>query len=586
MNRIFPAVIVFALAACSGPVEPDKDQSEGTQTYTDPIVLDASGFLDEIPDDHTVVTARQIGVERLFNNLGLSMNSRSNYLKQIEIPEPGVYHLFVSSHGQPGSTFRIAIDDRVIENDLGDDSLTFEKAGTFDLKQGPVDIRIMRIERSPVFDVLVLTKNENFSEADLQNLQLHPEVEVLKEYQIPRAHSVKFGDLTGDGKTDFMVVTREYSTHAFDHDGEELWRYTAPEEGADKRGQFEAPGLVWDLDGDGAAEALHWRMIEGREWLVASDGQSGEIKFRTPWPTKPMPHVYNNFRLAVGNLSGDEYPDDILVFTDMGDSINITAYDRELSLLWQVGKALKKDHLGHYVYPVDLDNDGADEVVVGSLVLDEDGSEIWNRLDLFYDHHDHADSYDFIDLTGNGKLDIVAACSDVGVIAYEGMTGRILWQNVAEHTQQIEAGDFIGRRDGLEIAAGARIYGNRRAGEPYLWAQVHWFDESGQLLGKWPGNPLNGNPVFVKGDWRGEGREELFWYRFHMGEDLRGKLYFGESVYHMLDFMGRGAEEVITLDNYILKVYGCRCVEPGQTRKRSPEYLKKRMANHSHYGNG
>ena len=53
------------------------------------------------------------------------MNSRSNYIKQIGISDPGAYHLFVRSHGQPGSGFRIAVGDQVIENDLGDDQPRF-----------------------------------------------------------------------------------------------------------------------------------------------------------------------------------------------------------------------------------------------------------------------------------------------------------------------------------------------------------------------------------------------------------------------------------------------------------------------------
>ena len=90
---------------------------------------------------------------------------------------------------------------------------------------------------------------------------------------------------------------------------------------------------------------------------------------------------------------------------------------------------------------------------------------------------------------------------------------------------------------------GARTYGNREAGEPYLSAQVWWFDSAGELVSKWPGKPVNGNPVFVKGDWRGDGGEALFWYKFRMQADGTGQLYFGEQVFHMFDFLGDAAEE-------------------------------------------
>ena len=83
-----------------------------------------------------------------------------------------------------------------------------------------------------------------------------------------------------------------------------------------------------------------------------------------------MPHEYNNFRLAVAKLSGD-YPTNIFAFTDSGGIISITAFSKELKQLWQHVERKKKDHLGHYVYAVDLNKDGIDEVLVTSaLALD------------------------------------------------------------------------------------------------------------------------------------------------------------------------------------------------------------------------
>ncbi|MGH8019381.1 MAG: MATE family efflux transporter [Opitutaceae bacterium] len=40
-----------------------------------------------------------------------------------------------------------------------------------------------------------------------------------------------------------------------------------------------------------------------------------------------------------------------------------------MKLLWKHTEEKLKDHLGHYVYPIDLDGDGIDEVVVSALVL-------------------------------------------------------------------------------------------------------------------------------------------------------------------------------------------------------------------------
>ena len=106
----------------------------------------------------------------------------------------------------------------------------------------------------------------------------------------------------------------------------------------------------------------------------------------------------------------------------------------------------------------------------------------------------------------------------------------------AEHSQQLEVGNFLRGIPWPHIAVDARTYA--RNGEAGLGGQVHWFDAKGNLLSKWPANPLNGNPDFVKGDWRGDGREELFWYKFKMTDEGRGVLYFKQDVYHMFDFLG------------------------------------------------
>lgn len=579
----FGLVVLLLIWMAFGRENP-KPSAGITADTSKTVIVDASDFMDRLQKDHSITDASQLDVEWLFNNTGLVMGTRSNYVEKVSIPESGTYHLYVRSQGTEDSYFRVAVNDTVIESNVGDGSLTWEKAGTFELQKGRSDVRLMRIENSPVLDVLVLTRKEDFPEEELKPLQLNPDVKLLQTYDIPRAQVVKFGDLSGDGRMDFIVLTPEYSIYAFDHDGEELWSWKAPEEYSRQRASFEAPGLVWDLDNDGNAEAIHWRQNDGQEWLVAADGSTGEIKYRTPWPTKPLPHVYNNFRLAVGNLDGG-YPDEIVVFTDMGGQINITAYDHELNKIWQHEEMKKKDHLGHYVYPVDLNGDNIDEVVAGSIVLDASGEEIWNRFDLIYDHHDHVDSYRFADLDGDGETEIVTAHSEFGTAAFEAMTGEMIWQDMAEHTQQIETGDFIDGIEAPQVAVGARTYGNRNIGEPYLWSQIQWYKPNGDLLLIWPEKPINGNPVFVKGDWDGDGEQDLFWHKFKMNEQGKGDFYFSEMVYHMFDFMGNSAEEVVTLENGKLRIYGSR--KAGQAslseRDKNPEYLKNEVANHTHY---
>lgn len=593
---IISAAAALLVLSTAGSLLLPQSQPNRPPSLPATVILDDSAFYEHMPKG-TIIT--QAGSSQgaqnrpqagalppgswLFNNTGLVMRSQAYIQTRADIPEDGTYHLFVRSHGANDSSFRIYIGDRQTTAIFGNEPLAWKPGGSFELKKGRIDVVLSRVvlgrASGSTFDALVLTKKADFGEEDLRASELPADVALLKEYTIPRSSAVKFGDVDGDGRSDFFVLTRNYAGHMFDHQGRELWSYENEEDGARERGGFEAPGLLWDLDRDGMAEAVHYRLKGGKEWLVISDGRTGATKHETPWPTPPMPHVYNNFRLAVARLSGD-YPTNILVFTDSGGQISITAYTKELQQLWQHVEKKKKDHLGHYVYAVDLNRDGIDEVVASMIVLDARGRVLWHRFDLLDDNHDHCDSFRFYDLDGDGELEIVAPASEEGVLVFRARDGRLLWRHAAEHTQQLEVGSFLRGIRGPVIAANARTYA--RNGEAGLAAQVHWFDAKGNLLSKWPANPLNGNPDFVKGDWKGDGKEELFWYKFRMTEEGKGVLYFKQDAYHMFDFIGNGAEQVIARGGTSLLVYGYRHVKARPGVKRDFNYWK-RVANHTHY---
>ena len=603
----FLAATALCVLAAFGPAGAGRPRAGAAQArpassrQAATVVVDDSAFYEHMPKGTIITQARAQGPGQqpgagqqqqqgalpqgawLFKNSGLVMRSQAYLYAKADIPEAGTYHLFVRSHGGGDSSFRVSVGDRQPATLFGDEPLRWKRGGAFELKRGLTDVVLSRVVLGEAvgstFDVLVLTKDAGFAEDDLKPLELHEDVALLKEYTIPRSSAVKFGDVDGDGRTDFFVVTGNYDGRVFDHDGRELWSYQNEQEGARARAGFEAPGLVWDFDRDGAAEVVHYRLAGGKEWLVVSDGRTGVVKHKTEWPTRPMPHEYNNFRLAVAQLAGD-YPGNILAFTDSGGTISITAYAADLRQLWQHVERRKKDHLGHYVYALDLNRDGVDEVVASPVVLDARGRVVWNRFDLFDDNHDHCDSFRFHDLDGDGELELLAPLSEAGVVVFRARDGALVWRHPAEHSQQLEVGDFLRGAAGPHVAVNARTYA--RNGEAGLGGQVHWFDARGRLLSKWPANPLNGNPDFVKGDWRGDGRAELFWYRFRLTEEGRGVLYFKQDAYHMFDFMGTGADQVIARGATTLQVYGYRHAKPKTGVRRDVSY-RKRVANHTHY---
>ena len=547
------------------------------------VIIPASDFIQEIPRGNIIADAGTLNAPWIFNNTALVLKSKTNMQVRVLVPEAGTYTLFVRSQGEKSTSFKVAINDKVTATSFGHGPLSWQAGGTFELPTGPAYVKLTRIEIGPVVDVLVLSKNAGLTEEALRPYQLPADVQLLKQYTIPLANAVKFGDVNGDGQTDFLVLEPDFSAHVFDHSGRELWAYQAPTEYVKERSEFVAPGVLWDFNHDGRAEVVHWRFIEGQEWLVVADGRSGKILRKTPWPTQPLPHLYNNFRLAIAHLHAGP-ANDLVAYTDMGGTENVSAYSADLKPLWQHTEHRKKDNLGHYIYPVDLNGDGLDEVLVGSLLLDTNGKEIWNRFDLLPDNHDHADSYKFIDINGDGKLDIATANSETGVFVYEAMTGKIIWQNTAEHSQQLAVGHSLKNVAGPQVVVGGRTYGNRAADEPGLSSQLYWFDNAGKLVKKWPGNPINGNPDFVRGNWRGDGSTDLFWHKFRLNDVGTGELYFPDTVFHMFDFMGQGAEEVITLSQGRLSIYGSRsAIHSGKDSKKNPEYLRNTVVNHTHY---
>ncbi|WP_342645628.1 hypothetical protein [Mucilaginibacter sp. CSA2-8R] len=546
------------------------------------VIIPASSFLDRMPKGDVIADATPNAW--YFNNTALVLNSLTNLITWVNIPEAGKYYMYVRSSGGKGKGFKVVVANQVTPEKYGDTTLNFKRGSAFDLKPGRTVIKITRINPSPVVDVIVLSKNPNLKEEDITPYQLSPDVVLLKEYKLPVFPGLpKFGDVDGDKKTDFLVLSPDFSAAMFDNSGKQLWAYQAPAENTRLRSEFEAPGVLWDFNHDGKAEVVHWRFIDGKEWLVMANGQTGAIIRKVEWPTQPLPHVYNNFRLAVAKLTPGA-PNQLIVFTDMGGTINVNAYDADLKMLWQHTKKRAKDNLGHYIYPVDINKDGIDEVLVGSLLLDAKGKEIWNRFDLVNDNHDHADSYKLADVDHDGKTDIVISNSETGVYAIKGMTKEIIWQNVAEHSQQLDVGDFLDGTPGPQTVIGGRTY-SKVPGEPYLSSQLFWFDNKGNLVNMWPhGFPLNGNPNFVSGNWQGDGKRQVFWYKFKLNRKGEGELYFPDQVYHMFDFTGRGVDEVITIGRGVMRVFGSRAAKhSGKDQKADLRYLQLNVVNHTHY---
>jgi FG-GAP repeat protein len=565
------------------------------------VVLDAAQFLAELPAGDTAANGPQGGrgfrgpaapgaaapaaprppAQFTFEEFAINLAAPTPFSAKADIPAAGTWYLYVRSRcAAVGGSFHVSVGGVPSPETFGaarPGTSIFKSGGSFNLPAGPLKITLTDIHPGISFDVLLLSTRPDLKESDLAPLQYPDDIVLLKEYHFPvQIDGVKFGDLNGDGKMDLVVLTPNYSTYAYDNSGRELWHYDAPKTGTVQRSEFEAPGSVWDFDQTGKAEVVAWRMIDDKEWLTMADGETGEIRHKVPWPTQPIPHVYNNFRTAIAKFHPG-YPDTLLVYTDSGGLVSLNAYGPALNLLWSYSHKRLKDYHGHYIYPFDINGSGIDSVYIAHVMLDANGHEIWNNYAEFPDNHDHIDSARFLDLYGDGGLELITGQSDVGTVVYDARTGKLLWQRFANHNQKIEAGNYRNDVPGPQIVASSRFYTNG------LGALLRWYDVKGNRIDFWPYNPIPGNPNFVKGDFKGDGHNVLFWQRFRIEPDGTGTLAFPDEVFHMFDFMGTGNDQVITLNrNGTVRVYGYKNAIQ-HPPKRDPLYLAHSVSNHTHY---
>jgi hypothetical protein len=619
---------VFLCTACLA-VLPVSAQQELTLVHHDAahqvpgtLVIPAADFIANIPSGDSNDGRFPAGVW-FFNNSTVNMSVPNDLVATEQVKEAGVYHLFVRSVGTATSLFQVKIDGKTDAGSYGKGPVAWVRGGDYTLKPGKIEVRLTSITPHPSINVLLLTKNAEMKEADLKALELPPEVKLLHEYTIANSNIVKFGDVDGSGKFAIVDITNDYSTIVYANDGHELWRWTAPPTTqGDPRGN-EAAGILWDFHHTGKDELAHWReSSDGKEWLVLADGLTGKVIKQVPWPAPALPHVDNNYRMAVAKFHKEsDGPDTLLVFTDTGGTITLAAYDKDLNELWRHMEHRDKDYFGHYIYPYDVNGDGIDEVVISHLCLDANGKEVWNNGKYFSKNNDHMDAMEFFDINGDGKPELLVGQSDVGTIAYNAQNGDMLWQNLSDHSQQITAGYILGDSKRPQVVTNGRTYGPPRpppvpgaaprvpgggggggfrgqatppgeigVGGGGLGAQLYWFDNVGRLLETWPAHPLSGNPNFVRGDWFGTGKRTYFWFRFKLEPDGNATMYFKGEAYHMFDFDHIGSEQVITLEggggfgpggSQTMRVYGYANAVPHAVT-RDAEY-RRTIANHTHY---
>ncbi len=244
---------------------------------------------------------------------------------------------------------------------------------------------------------------------------------------------VGISDLDGDGVFDY-VIKQPGAGHGLDpgtvghspdtfkleayngRTGEFMWRYDLGWNMT--MGVWWTPYITGDFDGDGRAEvALKMApyaatpedamideggfVLEGPESLVVLDGTTGEEIARTDWVERGDPARWgddrgnrvNRNQIGVARLDGDRLS--ILAARGTYTLMYVDAWnlvDGELVKVWRwFGDENDPPIRGqgaHGMHVFDFDGDGREEIALGSVMLDDDGTTLWaNGLghpDVFY----------------------------------------------------------------------------------------------------------------------------------------------------------------------------------------------------------
>jgi hypothetical protein len=94
----------------------------------------------------------------------------------------------------------------------------------------------------------------------------------------------------------------------------------------------------------------------------------------------------------------------------------------------------------------DVDGDGLDELLIGSVCVNPDASIRW-ALPL---EKTHTDRRTICDVNGDGRMEQVLAFEVEGVVVSD-LDGKLLWTHPVDHCGEACVGKFFGDRLGLQI---------------------------------------------------------------------------------------------------------------------------------------
>jgi len=396
---------------------------------------------------------------------------------------------------------------------------------------------------------------------------------------------MRLGDINGDGKMEIVMAEpmpqpgaytpqQVVCITAFDLKGKQLWQYGTP--GTSHGASSDIPIQVFDMDGDGKSEIF--ANMSSTEMTVL-DGTTGTLLRKIP-----LPQDGANDSIAIANLRGKPWPQDLLLKTRYSqnwaivgiDDTTTTPVTKAGTVLWH-HQFLPSDSsgsdrgTGHFPLIYDWDHDGKDEVMAGYFFLESDGTQVWttnttSKPELTM----HADCLATADVDGDPSNGYEIVVGGNVAAMFHWKDGSQIWEdsNTVED-QQMGIGEYRSDSPGLEVVLLDRIGPRTAQGHD---ANV-LLSSTDKLL--WKESRTDYGWITVTenmNNWLGDGSDLILSY--HRGGQTPPTLYDGydkvvaqfphsgnlvDNVQHA-DICGDGKEEVIVYNESSVWIFangGC-----------------------------
>ena len=261
---------------------------------------------------------------------------------------------------------------------------------------------------------------------------------------------------------------------AYDFDGNILWQKGDPKATSATAGS-DLPIQIYDIDHDGEEEILvNWK---DKLQILSWDGTV----------EKEIPISINGDCIMPVNVRGLDKSSDILIKNRYKE---VEVYTDDLEFLWSYRSEEifyaeyykwqpRSEIIGHFPYNYDLDGDGKDEIVVGNVALDDDGT-VYDRY-VFdpTEQMQHADGIKIGDFDpSTPSAEILNADSSAGVLAWDEDGNRLMTDLAVGHAQKMVSGDFVPTIPGIEAFTSTKV-----SSAP--WPELYLHAGNGQRI--WPG---------------------------------------------------------------------------------------------------